>query len=102
MCCSSLNSAAAALTWPARTAHADDAWITPACRVRTRAEPVRFLIRDRDRKFTSRFDAMFEAPTVRIGRTPIPAPEANGIAERFVRTVRSEYLDWLSMVNARS
>ena len=66
-----------------------------------RETPVRFLIRDRDSKFTGSFDAVFEAQGVRVVRTPVQAPEANGIAERFVRTVRSECLDWLLMVNAR-
>jgi len=66
-----------------------------------RAEPVRFLIRDHDRKFTGDFDAVFEAENIRIVRTPIQAPEANGIAERFVRTARSECFDWLLILNAR-
>ena len=57
-------------------------------------------IRDHDRKFTSRFDVVFEAQGTRIVRTPIQVPEANGIAERFVRTVRSECLDWLLILNA--
>jgi hypothetical protein len=38
---------------------------------------------------------------VRVVRTSVQAPEANGIAERFVRTVRSECLDWLLILNAR-
>jgi len=66
-----------------------------------RAEPVGFLLRDRDRKFTDGFDAAFEAENIRIVRTPVQAPEANGIAERFVRTARSECLDWLLILNAR-
>lgn len=65
-----------------------------------RADPVRFLIRDHDRTFTSSFDAVFEAQGTVIVRTPIQVPEANGIAERFVLTVRSECLDWLLIVNA--
>ena len=47
------------------------------------------------------FDVVFEADGTRIVRTPIQAPEANGIAERFVRTARSEGLDWLLILNAR-
>ena len=66
-----------------------------------RADPVRFLIRDHDRKFTGTFDAIFESQRTRIIRTPIQTPQANGIAERFVRTARSECLDWLLVVNER-
>lgn len=66
-----------------------------------RENPVRFLIRDRHGKFTSRFDAVFEGQDVRVVRTPVHAPEANGIAERFVRTARSECLDWLLILNLR-
>ena len=88
------------------TAHPDDGWVTQQARqvswgLREREEPVRFLIRDRDRKFTSRFDAVFEAQAIRVVRTPVQTPEANGIAERFVRTIRSECLDWLLVVNTR-
>jgi len=66
-----------------------------------RAERVRFLIRDHDRKFNGGFDAVFEAENVRIVRTPLQVPEANGIAERFVRTARFECPDWLVIVNGR-
>jgi putative transposase len=59
------------------------------------------VIRDHDRTFTSSFDAVFETVDARIVQTPIRVPEANGIAERFVRTARSECLDWLLIVNAR-
>jgi transposase InsO family protein len=64
-----------------------------------RLEPVRFLIRDRDQKFTDRFDDVFRSDGIEIVRTPFRAPQANGVAERFVRTVRSECLDWLLILD---
>jgi transposase InsO family protein len=85
-------------------AHPDGDFVTQQARqvawtLADRANPVRFLIRDHDRKFADSFDAVFETQGTRIVRTPIQVPEANGIAERFVRTVRSECLDWLLIVN---
>jgi putative transposase len=87
------------------TAHPDQEWVTQQARqvawtVSERAEPVRRLIRDRDRKFTRSFDDVFGGAGIRIVRTPIQAPRANAIAERFVRTVRSECLDWLLILSA--
>lgn len=66
-----------------------------------RVLPLGLLIRDRDAKFTRSFDAVFEAEGARVILTPIRAPKANTYAERWVRTVRSEVLDWTLVLGRR-
>jgi transposase InsO family protein len=61
----------------------------------------RFLIRDRDAKFSRSFDTVFEVDGARIITTPIRAPDANAYAERWVGTVRSECLDWALVLGRR-
>jgi transposase InsO family protein len=86
------------------TANPSAPWVTQQARHLTwrlaeRPTSFRFLIRDRDQTFTSSFDEVFRSGGVEIIRTPFQAPQANGVAERFVRTVRAECLDWLLILN---
>jgi len=71
----------------------DGAWVAQQARnlvwsLPDRERPLRFLIRDNDAKFTDAFDEVFRNEGLEIMRTPIRAPKANAIAERFVGTVR--------------
>jgi putative transposase len=88
------------------TARPDSVWVTQqACNLsmglEDRGTPVRFLIHDRDAKFGGGFDVVFRADGVDIIRTPAKAPRANAFAERWVKTVKTECLDWILIVGPR-
>ena len=86
------------------TAHPDGVWVRQQTRnlaVNEELGNVRFLIHDRDAKFTGPFDQILGEEGVRIVKTPVRAPRANAIAERWVRTVRAECLDHLLIVGRR-
>jgi transposase InsO family protein len=82
------------------TDHPNSAWVTQQARqltwqlaeMRTEREPLRYLIHDHDTKFTRSFDAVFEVEGMEIILTPCHTPQANAIAERWVRSVRQEAL----------
>jgi transposase InsO family protein len=62
-------------------------------------ESLRFLIRDRDTKYTASFDAVFHTDDIEILKTPPQAPKANAHCERIIGTLRREILDHILIVN---
>jgi putative transposase len=78
----------------------DSAGAQPRSRLLGPGHP-RFLIRDRDSKYSGPSDEVFRSEGIRMVKTPVRAPKAKAIAERFVRTVRTECLDWLLILNRR-
>ena len=88
------------------TAHPTGAWVAQAARnllldLGDHAHKFRNLVRDRDAKFTAAFDTVFADAGIRVLKTPPRAPRANAYAERWVRTIRTECLDWLLITSAR-
>jgi putative transposase len=88
------------------TANPNGAWVAQQARnfawsPADRGRPIRFLIHDRDSKLGRCFDEVFRNEGTEVIRTPIRAPRANAFAERWVRSVRRECLDWLLIFNRR-
>jgi putative transposase len=88
------------------TANPNAAWVTQQPRnlllvLEERGRRTRFLIRDRDAKFCRGFDVVFRSEGAQVLVTPVQAPNANAYAERWIRTVRTECLDWLLIMGPR-
>jgi putative transposase len=85
------------------TANPNGGWVTQQARnlllvLAEQGRQVRFLVHDRNAKFCRGFDAVFSSEGGEVLLTPVRAPRANAYAERWVRTVRAECLDWLLIV----
>jgi len=81
-------------------------WVTQQARnlsmdLADQANTVKFLIRDRDTKYTASFDAVFTAEGTRIIKSPVRAPRANAICERVIGTLRRECLDRMLILGRR-
>jgi len=85
------------------TANPDGVWMRQQARnlaIDERLKNVRFLLHDRDAKFSGPFDEILGDEGVRVIKTPLRAPRANAVAERWVRSVRNECLDHMLVSGA--
>ncbi len=88
------------------TEHPTEAWATQLARnflsdAGERADGFQYLIRDRDSIFTDAFDTVFASVNIEIKNSAPQCPKMNAFAERWVKTVRAQYTDWMLIVGDR-
>ena len=91
------------------TVHPGASWVAQAARNLVmdledrgcRARFMKFLIRDRDSKFTAAFDALMTEADVKVVTTGIRVPRMNSLMERWIQTCRRELLDRTLIWNQR-
>ena len=86
------------------SANPDGLWMRQQARnlaIEQRLHRARFLLHDRDAKFSGPFDELVRSEGVRLIKTPVRAPQANAVAERWVRSVRNECLDHVLVFGRR-
>ncbi|MFF4622720.1 integrase core domain-containing protein [Nonomuraea jabiensis] len=88
------------------TANPNAGWVAQQARnlildLGDRIGDFRFLIRDRDSKFTALFDEVFRSAGIRVVLTAPQAPRMNAVMERWVGSVRRELLDRVLIMNER-
>ena len=88
------------------TTKPDGAWTAQTarnfvCELQEAKRQARFLVRDRDTKFTAAFDEVLRTEGIRAVRTPVRAPRANAYAERWIESLRTECLDQLLIFSCR-
>jgi putative transposase len=86
------------------TAQPTAAWATQLARnlvmdLQDAGTTVKYLIRDRDKRYTAPFDAVFHSERIAIVKTDVRVPRMNAIMERWVRSCRAEMLDRTLIVN---
>ena len=88
------------------TAHPTAAWVTQQARnlvLKTEEATTerKYLLHDRDALFAPSFDRVFRSEGLRVIKTPVQAPRANAICERWIGSLRRECLDWILIVHRR-
>ena len=88
------------------TANPGGPWVAQVARnfvadLEDQGQAFRFLVRDRDTKFTASFDTVIASAGIKVVRTPVQTPVANVFAERWVRTAREDCLDHLLVFSRR-